>query len=214
MVNKYIYLLLASLVAFALSTQSANAQDCTTQYGGGQYGTTTCNPNDLTINKEVKNPVSNVYVENLSATDATYSPGSEVLFKLTIKNGSGETFNPVTVRDVLPEHFDFVAGPGTYNKDNRTLTFALENMIAGQTRVVEVLTKVQTAGLPNDLFCKSNQSFVSALNRNDEDSAQVCVTSKVLGATTLPVAGFNDLALLLPFAGLGIAGMALLAKKK
>lgn len=212
MVEKYIVLSLLSLLGFALSAQSANAQNCTTQYGGGQYGTTTCTPNDLTINKEFKNPVSNVFVENLSATDATYSPGSEVLFKLTIKNGSGETFNPVTVRDVLPEHFDFVSGPGTYNKDNRTLTFTLENMIAGETRVVEVLTKVQTTGLPNDLFCVTNQSFVSALNRNDEDTAQVCVTTKVLGATTLPVAGFDDLMVIVPFLGLGSIGL-LLARK-
>ncbi len=206
--KQYIVLSLISTVLFALSAQSANAQNCTTQYGGGE----TCVPTDLTINKSVKHPTSGLFVENLSATDATYSPGSEILFKLTIKNGSGETFAKVDVRDVLPEHFDFVAGPGTYNKDNRTLTFTLENMIAGETRVVEVLTKVQTTGLPSDLFCVTNQSFVSALNRNDEDTAQVCVTSKVLGASTLPVAGFNDLMIIIPFLGLGSVGL-LLARK-
>ncbi len=185
MVKKYIIsaflvsclLLALSLPEVSLVSRVSADESCTTQYGGGQYGTTNCVPTDLTINKQVKNPISNVFVENLSATDATFSPGSDVLFKLTIKNGSGQTFNPVTVRDVLPEHFDFVAGPGSYNKDNRTLSFTLENMIAGETRTIEILTKVQTSGLPKDVFCVTNQAFASALNRSDDDTGQVCVTT-------------------------------------
>jgi hypothetical protein len=46
-------------------------------YGGGET------PTDLVINKEVKNPVSNVYVENLGSTDPTFSPGATVSFLLS-----------------------------------------------------------------------------------------------------------------------------------
>lgn len=211
MVKKYIIFSLFFIFAYRAVLGSANAQDCVTQYGGSQYGAG-CPPTDLTINKEVKHPTSGVFVENISASDTTYAPGAEVLFKLTIKNGSGETFAKVDVRDVLPEHFDFVAGPGTYNKDSRTLTFTLENMIAGETRFVEILTKVKSSGLPTDLFCVTNQAFVSALNRNDDDTAQVCVTTKVLGVTTLPAAGFNDLLVIIPFLAVGWAGLLLVRK--
>ncbi len=192
----------------------ALAQSCTTQYGG----TTTCTPTDLTINKEVKNPITSLFVENLSTTDATFSPGSEILYRLTVKNGSGETFNPVTVRDVFPDFVSFLAGPGTYDKTNRTLTFSLENLIAGQTKSVEILAKVDAKNaFPSgkSFFCVVNSATVTAPARpnGDSDTAQACIQTEVLGAKTLPVAGFDDLLLLLPFAGMGLGGLAMFRRK-
>jgi uncharacterized repeat protein (TIGR01451 family) len=184
------------------------------------YGTTTCQATDLTVNKQVAKPIasgsaSQVFVENLTASDAV-APGQEVTFKLTVKNASGQTFNPVSVTDVLPAHLTFVAGPGTYDQPGKpggTLRFNLDNMIAGETRTVEILTKVVDAkALPKgpSTFCEDNTANVSALNRNDQDKAQVCIGTQVLGATTLPIAGFNDLALLVPFMGLGLGGLSLI----
>ncbi len=197
---------------FCLLPLRVNAETCTTQYGG----TTTCVPSELTINKQVKNPVTNVFVENLTSTDPAFSPGNDVLFKLTIKNGSGETFNPVTVKDTLPTFLTFVAGPGTFDKPSNTLTIKLENVIAGETRTVEILAKVlNSRAFPagKSFFCVTNAAAVSALNRTDSDTAQLCIQTQVLGVTTLPVAGFDDLLLLLPFAGVGLGGLALLRKK-
>lgn len=214
--KKNIILSLSLLVASCiLSVGSVVAQTCTTQYGGTSYGTE-CQPIDLTINKTVKHPTDSVFVENIVADGATYSSGSEVLFRLTIKNSSGETFNPVTVTDVFPEHLFFVAGPGTYDSASRTLTFTLENLVAGESRTVEVLAKVVNVASNTNLFCENNYSRVTAPARpnGDDDTAQVCVQTKVLGATTLPAAGFNDFMLLMPFAGLGLAGLALFKVKR
>lgn len=200
------------ITAIHLFAPKAQAQTCTTQYGG----TTTCVPADLTINKQVKNPVSNIFVENLSSTDPAFSPNTEVLFKLTIKNASGETFNPVTVKDTFPPYLTFVSGPGTYDKATNTLTFQLENMIAGETRTQEILVKVvDTGAFPKGktFVCVTNAASVSALNRNDRDTSQLCIQTEVLGATTLPVAGFNDLLILLPFVGTGLGGLALMKRK-
>jgi uncharacterized repeat protein (TIGR01451 family) len=207
----------ASIIASAFMFASPVLADmCTSQYG--QYGNTiNCGSSDLTINKQVKNPVGNVFVENLTTTDTTFAPGSDVTYKLTIKNGSGETFNPVTVKDILPPYLTFVAGPGTYNKDTRTLEFKLENMIAGETRTVEIMAKVVDASqFPSgkSLFCVVNVANVSALNRYDDDAAQVCLQNGTSTITTLPVAGFDNLALILPFAGVGLGGFALLKGKK
>lgn len=204
--------LVLMLGAFTFSAGSANAQSCTTQ-----YGTTTCVPADLTLNKEVRNPITGLFVENLGTTDATFSPGSEILYRLMIKNASGETFNPVTVRDVFPEFVTFVSGPGTYDTASRTLTFTLENVIAGETRRVEVLAKVADKNaFPSgkSFRCVTNYAKATAPSRpdGDEDTAQFCIQTEVLGVTTLPVAGFDSLALLVPFAGLGLTGFALLKK--
>ncbi len=192
-------------LAFGIPPVYANV--CTTQYGGE----TTCVPSDLTINKQVRNEVSGNFVENLTASDPTFAVGSDVLYKLIIKNTSGETFHPVTVKDVLPGYLTFISGPGTYNKDTHTLTFTLENLIAGETRTVEILAQV--INTDKSVVCFTNYAEVRALNRFDSDTAQACLQTNVLGATTLPVAGFNDLVLLLPFAGVGLAAFALLKKR-
>ena len=204
------------LSLFALSllfvVKNVSAQTCVGEYGG----TVSCPPTDLTINKEVKNPVSGLFVENLASTDATFSPGSQVLFKLTIKNTSGETFNPVTVKDVLPEFLSYVSGPGSYDANSRTLAFTLDNLIAGESRTVEILAKVaDSISSSNGLFCVTNLAQVSAPARpnGDEDTAQLCIQTQVLGVTTLPAAGFNDLLLLVPFAAVGLSGLALLKRK-
>ena len=122
----------------------------------------------------------------------------------------------MTVKDTFPSYLTFVAGPGTYDKASNTLTFKLENVIAGEMRTVEILTKVlDNKAFPSGrgFFCVTNVANVSALNRSDRDTAQLCIQTEILGATTLPAAGFNDLLLLLPFAGVGLGGLALLKKR-
>src|SRR3989344_1582009 len=199
--------------SFLLLPSLVKADTCTTQ-----YGTTVCQPHNLLVNKQVKNPTTGVFVENLGTTDAVFSPGSDISYRLIIKNESGETFNPVSVKDTLPEFTTFIAGPGTYNKDTRELTFTLENLIAGETRTVEILARVMDKSAfraGKSFFCVTNYVHISAPARpdGDDDSAQACIQTEILGAKTLPVAGFNDLALLLPFAGIGLSGIALLMKR-
>ncbi|EKD87403.1 MAG: hypothetical protein ACD_36C00096G0003 [uncultured bacterium] len=209
--KKNIVLSIPLLVASSLLfVRAALAQNCVSEYGG----TISCPPADLTINKEVKNPSSGLFVENLASTDATYSPGSEVLFKLTIKNTSGETFNPVTVKDVFPQYMSFAGGPGNYDKDSRTLTFTTENLVAGESRTFEILGKIDST-IPSNISCLTNLGKVSAPARpnGDDDTAQFCIQGQVLGVTTLPAAGFNDALLLLPFAAMGLGGIVLLRKR-
>jgi len=180
-------------------------------YGGGET------PTDLVINKEVKNPISNVYVENLGSTDPTFSPGAVVSFRLVIKNGSGQTMDPVTVTDNLPSFLTFVSAnvPSSYDKGANKITFTLSNMIAGESRTIEITVKVALkSSFPSDrsLFCVSNYSKVTAPARpnGDEDTAELCLST---GPGTLPVAGVNDVFALIPFLSLGGIGLALLKKK-
>lgn len=202
-------------LALTAGLTPASAQSCTTQYGG----TTTCVPTDVTINKQVRDPIAmTVFRENITAGDTAYAPGAEVEYKLTVHNASNQTYATATVRDVLPDQLDFVAGPGTYNTAARTLTFTMPNFTPGQTVTERVLARVKDAGtfLPTNqsLFCNIvNRTDVTAGDRSDNDQASLCVQTKILGATTLPVAGFDDLFVVLPFIGTALGGLALLKKK-
>lgn len=193
------------------------ADNCTTQYGG----TEVCPPQDLVINKLVLEPsiqtkggiTTGSFVENLS-TDKPFAPGSEVVFKLIVRNASGETFARVTVQDVFPSYLTYISGPGSYDANTRTLTFIMENLPAGQNRSQEILAKVADANTLSALpqtFCITNVSRVSAQGRNDEDTAQLCI-GKAGTITQLPVAGFSDYFLILPFIALGAAGLLLTRK--
>jgi uncharacterized repeat protein (TIGR01451 family) len=137
-----------------------------------------------------------------------------VLFRLTVKNASGETFDPVTVRDTFPSEMTFISGPGTYDVGSNTLTFTLEKVVAGESRTVEILAKVKS-NVSSGKSCFVNSAHVSASARpaGADDTAQLCIQTDVLGATTLPVAGFNDLIAILPFAALGFGGITLLRRR-
>lgn len=212
----------ASLIATALtiavlgvSAKTVLADGCQNQYGG--Y--TNCPPNDLVINKEVWQPISKSWVDNMGTADPVFTPGNEVRYKLTIKNNSGQTFNPVEVKDILPPYVSYVSGgpSGTsYDPATKTVIFKLENMIAGETRQFEIVAKVSDAkDFPagRTTFCVVNTGQTKALDRFDEDTAQMCIRTDILGTTTLPKAGFQDILMFAPFATVGFAGLALLKKR-
>ena len=172
-------------------------------YGGGST------PTDLVINKEVQNPISFIYVENLGSTDPTFSPGAVVHFRLMVKNGSGETMHPVTIIDKLPEYLTFVSASiaSSYDKGTNTVTFIIENIIAGDTKTIDITAKVVDTSLfpaGRMLFCVTNYAKVTAPARpnGDEDTAELCLTVGTngnTGTTNLPVAGVNDVFAILPF---------------
>ncbi len=196
--------------AFFLLPLRVNAQSCTNQYGAA----VACQPVNLTINKLVKHPTSGLFVENITSSDTPYSPGAEVLYRMVIRNASGETMNPVTVTDQLPAEETFVSGPGTYStpgKPGGKLTFTLENMIAGETRTAEVLVKVE-ANTPTTCDIVNVAKVTSpARPDGDDDTVSICVSK---AAPTLPVAGADDLLLILPFVGTALGGLAMLKSKK
>lgn len=200
-------------------TPKVLAQSCVTQYGG----TVVCPPTSLTINKQVAKPLVSdkggaatpVFVENLTAGDPTFGPDQLVLFRLTIKNGSNQNFAAVSVVDVLPAYLTFVSGPGSYDSAKRTLTFTLDNLVSGESRNVEILANtLAKESFPQDksVFCVVNQANVSAGSFGDRDTSQLCLQLGV-PPTTLPVAGFDDLVILLPFVGTGLGGLLLMKKR-
>ena len=120
------------------------------------------------------------------------------------------------MRDTLPQYLSYVAGPGSYDTNSKVLTTDLENVKVNESREIEILAKVDGAGSfakDKSLFCVVNHAEVKTDSRTDEDTAQLCIQTQVLGVTTLPVAGFDSFALLIPFTGIGLTGLALLKKR-
>lgn len=199
------------------------AIQCPTQYGGAQYGTTPC-PQNLAVNKLVRNPITGFFVENLLRGDATYSPGSEVVYELKIFNSSNQSFDTVTITDTVepelkdPRLVDPSQAVNVSNPDNRTLKFDVKDLKAGETRTIKVkATVVDTVTPPtgDDKKCEvTNKVRVETAGQQpDEDTADLCIQVSVLGKVSLPEAGIADYLPLLPFAGMSITGIALFLKR-
>ena len=225
-------LILAFVVLFAV-VGSASADTgasptpvpCPTQYGSGQYGGAPC-PQNLTVNKQVRNPITGTYVENLLAGDATYSLKSEVVYSLKITNTSSASMSSVLVTDTLPAELkDAKVVDATrvteekYDASNRKLTFKLSGLGAGETRDILVkATVIDSVSVESgkDKKCEvKNYVKVETTGVNpDEDTAELCIQTQVLGKTTLPSAGVEDVLPLVPFMGMGLTGIGLFLKRK
>jgi uncharacterized repeat protein (TIGR01451 family) len=201
-----------SLLALSLIVgASAVFADCTNQYGS----TVPCQPDNLTINKEVQDPIDGSFKDNILT--ARFVNGNNVIFRLTIANTSGETFSDVKVEDRLPDNLDYVDSDptGTWDKTNKTVTMNLGAMPADTKRTVFVWAKVVGSYPAEDPFCRDNWSKVSAPARPNgmTDTARVCITNKVLGSTSLPTAGVNDVVMMIPLLAMAGTGIALMRKK-
>lgn len=182
------------------------------------YGNGGETPNDLTINKQVKNPITGIFVENLGSSDPTFSPGATITYKLYVKNGSGETMR-AKVEDTLPSYLSFVSASvaTTYDAASRKITMDIGDMVAGSSKDIEVTAKVaDRSSFANDrtMFCTTNYAKVTAPSRpnGDDDTAESCITTG--GTSSLPIAGVHDLMMLVPFLSLGGTGLLLLKKSK
>jgi len=164
---------------------------CEPVYGGGErcWGT-----GEILIDKTVKNPETDNYVDNLGVNDPKFAPGQEVSYRLEVKNNGQGTFSKVTVKDIFPSYLDFSWGPLGWNNDTRTLQFDIYNLKAGESRRYEVMAKVfDKERLPADknFICVVNTASVEADGKTDSDQAQICFEKKVLGVKVLPPTGVN-----------------------
>lgn len=195
--KKFIFATFLTVTLFTASALSANAVNyggygipCEPIYGGGQ---TCVSKGNLVINKTVENPSNKEFVDNLSqTTDPKFGPGDTVTFQLTVVNTGGQNFSEVTVTDTLPNFLTFVSGPGTFDSNNRKLTFKINDLGAGESRTYTINTKVNS-NIPNDpaVNCVINNARAVSDIAEASDISQVCLQNtgkggfQVLGTPTV-----------------------------
>lgn len=173
---KRIFFGLVALFTFALLvTPSFADTTCQPIYGGGQTCVQTGN---IVINKTVQNPSTGAFVDNLGVNDPKFGPDQTVTFQLTVTNTGGSTLDKVTVKDIFPQFVSFLSGPGSFDTNNKTLTFDVTSLAANETRTFTLTGKVAPSNdLPSDqtVTCVVNQSKATSGNQNSQDNAQFCL---------------------------------------
>lgn len=211
MQSKQLYSFAFLAACFLSLVTGVSATGCDSQYGGYNG----CVPSNVSINKKVQQAdKSGIFVENVTEGMTPFSIGSDVLYQIYITNNSDQDVSHVDVKDVFPTQMSFVSGPGSYDKNTNTLTFTVDNLKKGETRTEQVLAKVgdQTKfAKDKSLHCEVVNTVAANVpdKKSESDTSSICVQTKVLGTSTLPVAGYNELALIAGFFALGMTGVAL-----
>lgn len=152
-----------------------------------------------------ENTNSGSYVDNLSPSDSRFHAGNDVWFKIRVKNTSDRTLTAVVVKDFVPTYILPLEGPGTWDLDNRVITWNAGDFSADEEKTYYVKMRVYDLSmLPSDkgLFCITNT--VEARNNvaYDDDSSQICIEKTVSGVTKVPSAG--------PEMGMGLVALEML----
>lgn len=159
---------------------------CQPIFGGGQ----TCTQGSvITVNKQVKNPQTNQFVDNLDTNGPTFQPGQSVSFRITVKNISQKLLSNINVIDVFPAFVDYAKGPGTYDPQNKTLTIPINKLDVNQSQSIDIEGVVESQDqLPTDQskVCVANQSVVSVDNQTSDDNSRFCIANTSTKATATP----------------------------
>ena len=172
------------LGAFSLLPAKAYA-DCQPIYGGGQ----TCTSFNFSLQKfvQVPNQSWNDFVNNLSINDPKYNLSQTVNFQIVVTNTGSNNISSVTIVDTFPQFVSFVAGPGSFNSSNNTLTFVVNNLNVGQSQTFNLSGKIANSGVPTGITCVVNQA-AGTDNNGDTNTAssQLCIQN-VTNVTPTPV---------------------------
>lgn len=176
-------------IAAILLAGKVFAGDCTPIYGGG----VSCpKRGEIVIDKQIANPDSGVFVDNLTEFDAKFDPEEEITFRLFLRNTGSDNINEIEVKDIFPDFTTFISGPGEFKREetkNGTLTFKVFNLAAGESREYWIRAKAFPAkDLPENTICKIvNRAQAKADDRFNEDLAQFCIAKQPVSKGGVPV---------------------------
>lgn len=169
---------------FNVSTSYAQYVTCTQYNCPGIVG-------QLVVDKQVRNPVTGVYVDNLGLQDPHYFADNAVFFRISVQNTSTTVLTRVTVNDYLPPFLSFVSG-GSYSANNRQIVFYFDNVAPNERRSTVIQVKVNplsTLPASKSLLCPVNRvSAYATEGGTDSDSSQLCIQKTVM-AQNVPQTG-------------------------
>lgn len=155
--------------------QATPTSTCKPIFGGGE----TCKSSgNLIIDKTIKNPATNSFVNSLPQNVALTS-GQELTFQITLTNNNNSNIANITITDNLPQYLNYVGGAGNFNKDKREVIISLDKLEGNATKSYVIVTRiVNENALPKDknTTCIANQAQVKAGTRVSADNVQFCIS--------------------------------------
>lgn len=179
--KRIIITLSVAFLFFAYASDTHAQVVCQPIYGGG----ITCPQSSaLRINKVIFKDAK--AFDSLDNTNP-FGPDTEITFQVTITNTGNVPIQQITVRDIIPQFVNFVAGPGNFDASNKVLTFEIINLNPNESRDNTIRVKtVSASSLPKDqsVTCVVNQATATKDSQSSQDNAQFCIQKQMTQQVT------------------------------
>jgi uncharacterized repeat protein (TIGR01451 family) len=165
---KKVLLLLALAGSLFLFSEQVKAQnDCKVIYGGGEDN---CLSQNIEVDSKIMNTQGN-YFDSLSEAERL-SPRGDVSIRISVTNRGSAVLNEIDVVNTLPRNTTYTSGPGTYNRNNNTLTFRFNNLRARESRTFDVKANINQ---DTHNSCVENRVRVKSGDSMDQDTSRFCI---------------------------------------
>lgn len=149
---------------------------CLPIFNGGKTCSTSKN---ISLLKEVKDPLTGKYVSSLSAQGPYYAAGQIISFRLTVENTSKSTIKNITITDIFPQYVAYVSGNGKFDMSKHSLVTTIDEIKASERRSYEVTGKIasntELSRLAGQMNCFVNQVILSSRGNSVQTNTQYCV---------------------------------------
>jgi len=179
--KRLLFVLLPLLLLF-VPLQNARAQltnGCDPIYGGGQTCTQSGN---IFVDKKIKHPTENRYLDQLTSDDPVFAPDRQITFTIDVKNTGRSTIKNITLEDLFPPQLiKYDDKVGTFDNATKILSVKIAELKGNEAKKITVKARVlKEDQFPNnnDPVCLLNQvRAYSSRNKNNpsQDNVRFCV---------------------------------------
>lgn len=151
------------------------------------------NEKSMFIDKRIRSMEMSNYVDNLDATTKRFKKGDLVEFSIYIENNGLTELTKITIRDFLPKNLKPILYDGTYNKDDNTLEWKIDKLLATENKKYLVRAEILKDNQANGVYTNTVKAFND--NTDDQDTSSYFVGGVVAtsSAKTIPQSGPSDL---------------------
>lgn len=182
MKNVFLNIIILSASIFLLSPIKASAAtSCQPIYGGGLNCIGT---GEIAITKKVFDPSKNTFADSLGDSNP-FNPNDSVTFQLIVTNTGQGTLSRVLIKDFLPQVVNFLAGPGNFDQNTKTLSLDVLNLSPNESRPITLSAQI----VPNDqlpidsaIMCVVNQASATIADTQQTRiaSSQFCIRKQII----------------------------------
>lgn len=179
---KRILLVFLPLLLLSASVQNVSAQitnGCDPIYGGGETCQQTSN---ITVDKKIKHPIENRFLDQLTGDDPYFIPDQQITFTIEVKNTGRSTIKNITLEDLFPPQLiRYDDKVGTFDNKTKILSYKIDVLKGNTAKKITVKVRVLKADQSlnnNDPVCLLNQVRAYAnKNKNNpsQDNVRFCV---------------------------------------
>lgn len=166
--RRLVFVLFLGSLLFLLSKRAIASRVCEPQYGG------ICPPKNIDVDKKVQDPRNGIFVDNLDFTDHKFFAGDEIVFRIRVENTGERELDDVEISDTLPSFLEHVSGDREFEIDNFDQDEVEERDIRARVISEDRMPSDQ------DIICDHNKVRVEADGVDDEDTARICVSKRVV----------------------------------